>query len=35
VDEDVDMANSRDGAEVLNEVTIEDASMMEIVERNG
>ena len=32
VDEDVDMANSIDGAEVLDEVTIEDASMMEIVE---
>ena len=32
VDEDVDMAISMDGAEVLDEVTIEDASMMEIVE---
>ena len=32
VDEDVDMANSMDGAEALDEVTIEDASMMEIGE---
>ena len=32
VDEDEDMANSSDGAEAGDEVTIEDASMMEIVE---
>ena len=32
VDEDVDMAISMDGAEVLDEVTIEDDSMMVIVE---
>ena len=32
LDEDVDMAFSMDGAEVLDEVTIEDGIMMEIVE---
>ena len=34
LDEDVDMANNRDEAEVLvlDEVTVEDTSMMEVVE---